>query len=194
MKRLALVLAPGFEEIEAASFVSIFGWTRAIEGLEPIFVDPVATEREVSGANGLLVRITNRIGEIEPSHYAGAAVPGGAFEKGYSHATDTPVLDFLRAIDNKGGFLSSTGTGSRALAAAGILVGRRATTFPFADGRHRAFLHECGATVTDGPVEHDATIITGNSPWVARDTALELLSALAGDRAVAAVKRSMGSK
>lgn len=192
MKRLALVLAPGFEEFEAAAFLTVFGCTRSIEGIEPIVMEPVSVEREFSGAEGLQIRVPARIGEIQASNYSGAALPGGVYEKGYSHATDGPVLEFLRQIDAKGGFLASTSTGSRSLAAAGLLVGRRATTFPFADGRHRAYLYECGATVSDGPIVRDGTIITGNSPWVARETAIELLHAVGGDRTVAAVKRALG--
>lgn len=192
MKRLALVLAPGFEEFEAAAFLSIFGWTRTIEGVEPIVVDVLAVDREIAGAEGLQIRIATRVSEAGPENYAAAAVPGGVFERGYSHATDAPVLEFLRAIDKKGGLLASTSTGSRTLAAAGLLVGRRATTFPFADGRHRAFLYECGATVTDGPIERDGALITGNTAWVAPATAFELLDAISGAQAVRSVKRAMG--
>lgn len=193
MKRLAVILAPGFEEYEAACYLSVFGWTRTIEGIEPIVVETLAVERDVTGAHGFIVRTTARLSDANPASFAGAAVPGGFHEKGYSHATEPPILDFLRAIDVKGGCVASTSTGARVLAAAGLLVGRRATTYPFADGRHRAFLAECGATLSDGPIVRDATIITGSAPWDARDTALELLHAIAGERAVMAVKRSMGA-
>jgi 4-methyl-5(b-hydroxyethyl)-thiazole monophosphate biosynthesis len=193
MKRIALVLAPGFEEFESSCFLSVLGATRLVEGVEPLIVETVALEREVSGAHGFTVRVTHRSADADPTSFAAAAIPGGFHEKGYSHATDPPILEFLRAIDKKGGLLASSSTGSRVFAAAGLLVGKRATTFPFADGRHRAFLAECGATLHDEPIVRDGNLITGRSPWDALDTAFQLLFALLGERAVAAVRRSMGA-
>lgn len=193
MNRIALILAPGFDESEAAAYLSIFGWTRTIEGVEPIVVDPISTEREVAGAHGLVAKISILVQSTSAAGYAAAAIPGGFHEKGYSHATDEPILSFLRALDARGGWIASTSTGSRVPAAAGLLIGRRATTYPFSDGRHRAFLHECGATVEDGPIVVDGTSITGCSPWVAREVALELLKVISGERAVTAVRRAMGA-
>jgi len=192
MKRIALVLAPGFDELEASSFVALAGWVRTSESLEPLQVEILAVEREVAGAHGMTVRATKRLAEAEPRGYAAVVVPGGFHEKGFSHVCDPPMLEFLRNAEAAGTVLVATSTGARALAAAGLLVGRRATTYPFEDGRHRAYLAECGALLSDGPVEHDGAVLTGTSPSAAMDTAFELLRALEGDRAVATVRRAMG--
>jgi protein deglycase len=192
VKKIAVLLAPGFDELEAAAFVEVFGWARMSDGVEPIAAETLAVEREVVGAHGMAVRAHLRIADAEAATYAGAAVPGGIHEKGYSHAYDAPVLDCLRRIEACGGTIASSSTGSRVLAAAGLLVGKRATTYPFDEGRHRAYLAECGATLSDAEIERDGAIITGQSPASALAVALELLLTVQGERAVAAAKRRMG--
>jgi len=193
VKRIAVVLAPGFEELEASAFLGVLGFSRTIEAVDPISADTVAVEREVTGAHGLVVRVTSRIADANAEAYAGAAVPGGFHEKGYSHAYDPPVLEFLRKLEAAGATIAATSTGSRVLAAAGLLVGKRATTYPFDEGRHRAYLAECGAHVSDKTIERDGAILTASTPMASIETSFELLRALEGDRAVAAVRRAMGA-
>jgi putative intracellular protease/amidase len=192
MKRLALLLAPGFEELEAAAHVSVFGWSRNIEGVEPYSLETIAIDREVLAAHGTQVRTSTRVADADPKAFVGIAIPGGFFEKGFAHSCDPPILAFLRAADAAGTTFAASTTGTRVLAAAGLLVGKRATTYPFSEGRHRAFLAECGATPSDGPIERDGSFLTGSTTACAVDLAFELLRVLEGDRAVAAVRRVMG--
>lgn len=188
-----MILAPGFDEFEASAFLSVVGFSRTIEGVEPIAADTVGLEREVVGAHGMIVRVTSRVADAKVASYAGAAVPGGFHEKGFSHGYDPPVLAFLRELEASGATVAASSTGSRVLAAAGLLVGKRATTYPFDEGRHRAYLGECGATISDKTFERDGAILTGSTPAAALETAFELLRCLQGDRAVAAVRRAMGA-
>ncbi len=192
MKRLALVLAPGFDEMEASTFLGVFGWTRAIETVEPVVLEPLSIDREVPGAHGLVARVAARIGDADPTSYAAVVVPGGSYEKGYSHVCDAPVLQFLRGIEGSGGTLVATSTGTRALAASGLLVGKRATTYPFDDGRHRAYLAECGATLSNAPLEIDGAVITCSGPNSVLEAAFSLLRAIGGDRDVEAVRKALG--
>lgn len=193
MKRLALLLAPGFEEVEAAAFLAVFGATRRVEGLDAYGVESLALEREVTSAQGWHLRGLGRLADATASGFTAAAIPGGSFEKGFAHVCDEPVLAFARSIDAAGGVLAASTTGACALAAAGLLVGKRATTSPLGEGRHRAYLAECGATLSDGPIERDGTVLTASTTASAIALAFEALRALEGDRAVATVRRLLGA-
>jgi 4-methyl-5(b-hydroxyethyl)-thiazole monophosphate biosynthesis len=71
------------------------------------------------------------------------------------------------------------------LAAAGVLDGRRATSYP-------GFLKDAsGTTVTDEAVVSDAGIITSRGPGTALDFALALVAELAGPAASSEVEAAL---
>ena len=38
MKKVLLFLAQGFEEVEAAAFTDVLGWTKSVDGVRPVEV------------------------------------------------------------------------------------------------------------------------------------------------------------
>jgi 4-methyl-5(b-hydroxyethyl)-thiazole monophosphate biosynthesis len=71
------------------------------------------------------------------------------------------------------------------LAAAGVLDGRRATSYP-------GFLKDaCRTTVTDEAVVSDAGVITSRGPGTALDFALALVAELAGPAASGEVEAAL---
>ncbi|GAA2239642.1 helix-turn-helix domain-containing protein [Streptomyces amakusaensis] len=91
---------------------------------------------------------------------------------GFRDAPPAAVLDALRAAAGRGRRIGAVGTGTFALAAAGLLDGRRATT----DWRHTGELAvrhprvevaaEEAAVVADGPFLTSAGVLGGKDLWI----------------------------
>ena len=58
MKKVLLFLAQGFEELEAAAFIDVIGWTHATPGAEPVELVTSGLRRDVRAAHSLMVRET----------------------------------------------------------------------------------------------------------------------------------------
>ena len=90
---------------------------------------------------------------------------------------DHPLLQQLikkQAADNK--YLAAICAAPKALAKAGILDGKKATSFPGV----LAALNNDSITITDNAVEIDGNIITSRGPGTAMEFALTLIELLAG--------------
>jgi len=109
-------------------------------------------------------------------------VPGGA---GVLDLMDDPeVLEFLRARAREARFTSSICTGALVLGAAGLLIGKKATT-------HWAWtdlLVLFGAIPTPGRVVRDGTIFSGGGVTAGIDFALTMVAELAGQDAAETIQ------
>ena len=75
------------------------------------------------------------------------------------------------------------------IAEAGLLSGRKATTYAFSRSQgRRVRLRELGAIVTPGPIEDDGGIVSCAGPAHAIATALLLLEKAAGPAAACEIK------
>ena len=79
-----------------------------------------------------------------------------------------------------------------ALGHAGILFGKKATTYHLGDGRRQKQLEETGAEVVNEPVVITDNIITSYCPQTAPEVAFSLLEMLVGPRDMLIVKKAMG--
>jgi cyclohexyl-isocyanide hydratase len=97
---------------------------------------------------------------------------------------DKEVLDFLRLQAEQATFVGSICTGSLVLGAAGLLVGKKATT-------HWAWtdlLVPLGATPTKGRVVRDGKFFTGGGVTAGIDFALTMVAELAGREAAESIQ------
>jgi transcriptional regulator GlxA family with amidase domain len=103
-------------------------------------------------------------------------VPGGPGQN--DHMTDdSPLIQWLRAVDPTTTWTTSVCTGSLILAAAGLLDGRRATSHWLAIDE----LTRYGATPTSERVVIDGKYVTGAGVSAGIDMALTLAAKIAGD-------------
>lgn len=192
MKPVLLLLCRGFEIYEAAAFHDVLGWSGAEGGPEAPVVT-VGCAAEVRGAFGLCVRPDRLLAEVDPAEFSALAVPGGFEEYGYyDEAYGEPVAELIRAFAAAGKPIASICVGALPVAAAGVLAGRRATTYHLGGGRRREQLGGFGAEVIDQRVVRDGGIITSTSPETAVGVALALLAELTDEQNAAAVRRAMG--
>ncbi|MFO0728688.1 MAG: DJ-1 family glyoxalase III [Myxococcota bacterium] len=167
MARVAVLLAEGFEEIEATTIIDVL--RRA--GIETVIVGVTGTL--VSGAHGIKLEADLPIAAAFQQKWDLVALPGGM--PGATTLRDDPrVGQLLRAQNERGGKLAAICAAPIALAKAGLLSGKRVTSFP-------GFRQELGAVeYVEAPVVIDANVITSRGPGTAIAFSLALVEALAG--------------
>ncbi|HBF28592.1 DJ-1/PfpI family protein [Rhizobium sp.] len=112
-------------------------------------------------------------------------VPGG---KGIDALMeDGEVLDFLRERAGQARFVTSVCTGSLVLAAAGLLVGKRATSH----WASKHMLADLGAIPTEGRIVTDGNIITAGGVTAGIDFGLSVLAALVDDETAQTVQLAL---
>ncbi len=163
--KVALLLAEGFEELEALTPVDIL--RRA--GIE---IDIIAIDaKEVSGAHAIKVIADKTKDEVNPADYGAVIFPGGM-----PGAVNLDASDFsdkmISAVLANGGRLAAICAAPLVLGRRGLLEGKKATCFPGFENELR------GAIITSCDVVTDGNITTASGMPAAYSFALELQSLL----------------
>ena len=169
MARVLIPLAQGCEELEAVTVIDLLrraGIDVVTAGLED---GPVTCSRGV-----VLVPDTTLDAVLEDD-FDMMVLPGGL--PGADHLNNDPrVLRLLRQLAEKGKYTAAICAAPKVLASAGLLQGKRATSYP---GVLDAL--DLPDTIRgDAPVVVDERVITSRGPGTAMDFALELIEKLAG--------------
>jgi 4-methyl-5(b-hydroxyethyl)-thiazole monophosphate biosynthesis len=175
MKRVLVPLAEGFEELEAVTIVDIL--RRA--GVEVVVAS--LGHSPVTGSHGIRVAADTPLAALVEQDFDMIALPGGM--PGAEHLKNDPrVTDIARRLAARGRPVAAICAAPMVLAAAGLLDGRSATSFP-------GFLKDAAKTsVTGEAVVVDGGVITSRGPGTALDFALALVEVLEGAAARAAVE------
>ena len=171
MKKAYLVLADGFEEIEALATIDIL--RRGGVDVTSVSINPTAT---VTGAHSITVTADTLLASLPDTlHDADMLIaPGGM--PGAKNLADNPrVCAYFKAQDTASRHVAAICAAPAVLLAPlGILNGRHATAYPgFEQG-----LIGGGAIHTPDRVVTDAHLITANGPSSAIPFGLACLSAL----------------
>lgn len=190
-QKVLLLLPPGAEVLEAAAFIDVFGWHQAI-GSATCQLITCSAAREVALSFGQSMLAQTLLSEAKAEDHAALALPGGFGSYGYyEHACSEPYLRLIRAFDAQTKPIAAICTGAIALAQAGLLQNRRATTYSMEAGWAEQ-LQKAGARFTNAPLEIDGHIITSQNPATAVPVALSLLEWLAGPDERAYIQEQMG--
>ena len=176
-KKIAVLLADGFEEGEALFTVDVLrraGFT----------CDMVSVAGEtVQGSHGIRVIADKLIGQVERDQYDMVVLPGGL--PGADTLRDSAaVIDWGRAFAADGDkFVGAICAAPQVLAKAGVAAGRRVTSYPgeryyplFADATYI----DDNAQTDDGVVV-DGHIVTSRGPGTTLPFAYRLVELLGGD-------------
>lgn len=182
MSTVLVPLAPGFEDLEATTIVDIL--RRA--GVEVITAGLVPGL--VQGSRGLRVQPDAYLDEVLDREFDMIALPGGL--PGSEHLkNDSRVQALLKRLSAEGRVTAAICAAPMALAAAGLLDGRRVTSYPGVVDK----LGLPGTVYLDDPVVVDGRVVTSRGPGTAMDFALTLAELLVGrevrDRVEAALVR-----
>ena len=174
--RVLVPLAEGFEEIEAVTVVDLL--RRA--GIK-VHTASLAGTR-VTGSHGIAVEADISIDAAEATEYDMIVLPGGM--PGADHLKrDSRVIALLQRFADQGRYTAAICAAPGVLAHAGLLVGRRATSFP-------GFLapdSAPGIILSDAPVVVDGTVVTSRGPGTATEFSLALIELLCGRQIADAV-------
>jgi protein deglycase len=169
MPTVLVPLAEGFEELEAVSIIDIL--RRA--DIEVVVAG--LTDGPVRASKGTRILPDATLDEALQRDYDMVVLPGGM--PGASNLNDDArVQELLKKMANSGKFTGAICAAPMVLANAGLLDGKRATSFPgFVDQMNLPTTEYTGA-----PVECDGKVITSRGAGTALDFALTLVEALVG--------------
>lgn len=167
--RVLVPLAEGFEEIEAVTVIDLL--RRA--GIEVITAGLAAGP--VTGAHAITLQPDTDLDSVLDQAFDMIVLPGGL--PGASHlAADPRLMALLRLQADAGRQLAAICAAPSVLAKAGLLAGKRATSFP-------GFLtadNAPGTQVLSDAVVRDGNVVTSRGPGTAMDFALALVERLLG--------------
>jgi protein deglycase len=169
MKKIACMLADGFEETEALETVDIL--RRA-----GFHVDLVSIEKEIVRGSHDIKVVSDRLIREDLIDYDMIFLPGG-LPGATNLKADHRVLDLLRQFDKKGKWIAAICAAPSVLAAAGIIEGRKLTSYPISAG-DRTY---DGAEYLEDLVVVDKNMVTSRGVATVPQFALTLVNLLGGD-------------
>jgi len=164
--KVGVLLAEGFEEIEALTVIDVLRRAKF-----EVVVAGVPAGPTIDGAHGVTVSVDVDLAELAADELSLLVLPGG-MPGAVNLAESLEVLQLVRDVHGKGELVGAICAAPIALHAAGILEGKRVTSYPsFAE-------HLTGTAYTENVVEKDGKIVTSRGPGTALEFALALVEAL----------------
>jgi protein deglycase len=169
MSRVLVPLAEGFEEIEAVTVIDLL--RRA--GIEVLVAG--LSDGPVTGSHGITLEPDAALDDVLEQAFDMVALPGGM--PGAKHlAEHSGLCALLQRMAAEDRYIAAICAAPGVLAKAGLLAGRRATSFPGFLSRENAPLTQ----IVEEPVVEDGRVITSRGPGTAMDFALALIQRLEG--------------
>lgn len=167
-EKVSVILADGFEEIEALTAVDLLRRAQ-------IYVDTVSITEEytVHGAHGINVQTEDLFEEVNFVESDMIVLPGG-MPGTLNLDAHSGVRRVVKDFFEEGKYIGAICAGPTVLANLGLLKGKRITCHPTVEQDIQ------GAVITKVPVTVDNNVITGRGAGAAVDFALKLIEVLAG--------------
>jgi len=170
MPSAAIVIAKGFEEIEAIAIIDIL--RRGKIDLTVIGLDSA----EITGAHGIRLIPDTTLAKVASERFDALILPGG--EPGTTNLEASQALaTFIKAHVSDNKVIGAICAAPRILDGLGILNGKKATSYPATKDRMTACDYQELCVVVDG------NILTSRGPGTAMIFAYSLLEKLTGQSA-----------
>lgn len=179
--KVIVFLADGFEEVEALTVVDY------LRRVDNITVDTVSIKSglQVLGAHNIEVTADKTINQLQDiTSYDGVVIPGGM--PGATNLRDHEgVIRTVKEINSRGKLVAAICAGPIVLEKAGIIKGKKVTSYP---GFEQEFPN---SIYREEDVVRDDHIITARGPAKAEDFAIEIVKYLVGEEAVEKLKTNI---
>lgn len=167
MKKTAVLLAEGFEEIEALTVVDIM--RRGNVECDMVSIKDL----EVTGAHGIKVT-SNKVLSEDINEYDMIVFPGG-MPGATNLKGDKKVIETVKKFNNEGKLIAAICAAPIVLAEAGVIENRNITSYP-------GFEEELkGCNYKEETVVVDKNIITSRGPATAMEFSYKLLEVLGNE-------------
>lgn len=167
MKSALVLFAAGSEELETVTVVNILrrgGVQVSLAGLQ---------EGALRGSRGITLQPDTTLDAVQGNTFDMVVLPGG--QPGTNHLkADARVSSLLQRMVMQDKYVTAICAAPSVLAQAGLLDGKRATSFPTCLDDYPKVAQQMSAVVEDGK------LITSRGPGTAMDFALVLLERLMG--------------
>jgi len=175
-----VLLADGFEEIEALAFVDIL--RRAQVDVKTV---SITTDKVVYGSHKIPVIADFTYSELNEISIDGAILPGG-LPGTYNLAESEFVKELIVMLNENKKLIGAICAAPSALAQFGVLDGKRATSYPdFQDKLCGAIVEKNERVVVDG------NIITSQGAGSAHEFAFEFVSIIKNQEVADTIEKSM---
>jgi 4-methyl-5(b-hydroxyethyl)-thiazole monophosphate biosynthesis len=169
MAKVLVPLAQGCEELEAVTVVDLL--RRA--GIEVVTAG--LDDQPVCASRGMVLVPDMTLERALQQDYDMIVLPGG-LTGADNLRDDDRIIERLRSMSAAGQYTAAICAAPKVLAHAGLLQGKRATSFPGALETDRI----PGLEYQESPVVMDGKVITSRGPGTAMDFALTLIEQLVG--------------
>ena len=177
MKKVLVMLAEGFEEIEAISVVDVLRRAN-------IICDMCSINKEyVKGTHNILIKADCCIDDINAKEYDAIVLPGGL--PGATNLKDKRVKSFVEELNEDKKIVAAICAAPETLEEFGVLKGKKCTSYPgFIKNRK-------SVTYIEDVVVRDENIITSRGPATAIEFSIELVKALGYEKEAKDIKEGM---
>ena len=167
MPTVLVPLAQGCEEIEAVTIIDI------LRRADITVISAGLDDKPVRASRGTVLIPDTTLDEALKQTFDMVTLPGG--QPGTNNLkADARILALLNNMAKQNKYITAICAAPSVLAAAGLLDGKRATSFPGALNAYPGVLQQTAAIVEDG------MIVTSRGPGTAMDFALTLVERLIG--------------
>lgn len=189
-QKILLLLASGFEILEASAFIDVMGWNLE-EGDNSTKLYSCGLRKEINSSFNQKFTVNCLVNEIDVDSFDALVVPGGFKNYGYCEdAYNIKFLNLIREFRDQNKIISSVCVGALPLAKSGILKNKNATTYNQTE--YRQTLKNHGAVVSNEQIVIDDNLITSNGPSTAVEVAFILLERLTSNENSLQVRNLMG--
>lgn len=164
MTSALVLLADGFEEIEAVTIIDV------LRRGEVAVTTASLTTKHVQGSHSIVIEADALLTDVSVEDFDALVLPGGPAAK--TLREDARAQACIQRASRAGKLLGAVCAAPTALEVAGVLTGRRATVYP---GNQLP-----SARLVEAPVVEDGQVITSRGPGTTMAFALELVGRLSG--------------
>lgn len=179
MKKVVVLLANGFEEIEAVTLIDVLR-----RGNLEVFVVSLRRSLEVKGANGIVIKADIFLKDINLDKMDMLVLPGGV-EGTFTLATNDEVQDLIKKANKENKLISAICAAPIALHTAEVLP-KNFTCYPLVSEK----IKQDGYTDKQNVIE-EGNIITSKGPATAMDLGLYLVKKIQGEEMYQEIKEGL---